>query len=479
MRKLPLLFMFLGIAILTSAVLISSSMINALIGMNGFYGMSKVSITAKNKAADKLFSLRDISNLKKELETDEIAYCAMADASIKKGSRVFYAKVIGANPYYRNFTDIGMIYGSFFSYEEEEIKYVAVVDANLAWKMFSSIDIVGQEIKLYNRTFEVVGVYEKYKLIDDGSNENVIEKLSNDGLNRVFIPMNTLMELDKSILTDTVFIKTDPEILIGENKKLVENALQSTGKWAPDYVITDYIEKMALLEQKPKIVLFAIGTITVFFILSYVKETFSNTLHSIRKQIAGSYLSEVIFRNRHCLAMCLIKAVTGILLSAVLIFIVKFDLYIPPEYLSDDLIDTEYYDDLLDTKIHEHNQNLSVYKSQVQLEHDIASKLISIQCLLAMLIGIPLIHMGIDRLLQVKMQVTKAVIICACLFGISAIAALLLSTMMRLPCEIDQKSICVIWTYVFADVAYAFHRKENRAKSSTERSSMEEGSYVL
>lgn len=478
MRKLPLLLIFLGITILVSAVSVSSNMIDVLVGMNGLYGMNKVSITAKNSTADKLFSLRDISDLEKELETKEIAYCASTDAGIKKGNRVFYTKVIGVNPHYRNFTDINMIYGSFFTYKGEELRYAAVVDANLAWKMFNSFDIVGQEIRLYGRTFEVVGVYEKYRLIDDGSNENIIEKLSNDGLNSIYIPANTLMELDKSILADTVYIRTDPEVIIGEYEEKVKDALQSTGKWVPDYVITDFNEKTALLDQKPKAVLFVIGIITVFFIMSYVKKTFSDALHFVKGQIAGSYLSEIFFNNRRLLAICLIKAVTGILLSAALIFIVRFGLYIPPEYLSDDLIDTEYYDDLLDSKIHEYNQELSIRKSHIQREYDTAAKLVNIQCLLAILIGIPLIHAGISRLLRENIQAIKAIVIIACLFGISVIAALLLSAMMNLTCEADHRSICVIWTYIFASVAYACYTKENLTKSNVGGSLIGEGYYV-
>jgi len=210
MRKLPLLLMFFGIAVLVSAILISTNITNAIIDMSGFAGMNKVCITANSKTADLLFSPRDIKNLEEKLKTEEIGYYALTSTSIKKDNRVFHTKVFGVNPYYKNFIDMDMVSGSFFTYKGEELKYVVVVDANLAWKMFNSIDIVGQKIMLYNRTFEVVGVYRKYKLIDDRSNENIIEKLSNDGLNSLYIPANTLMELDKSIMIDTVFIKTDP-----------------------------------------------------------------------------------------------------------------------------------------------------------------------------------------------------------------------------------------------------------------------------
>ena len=458
MKKLPILLIFLGIAVLVAAILININISNAILNMNGFNGMSKASVTAKNKTPALLFSSRDIENLEEELETEEIGYYALTNAAIEKDNRNYYTKVYGVNPYYKNFVNIDMVSGSLFSYKGEELKYVVVLDANLALEIFNSTDVVGQEVKLYDKDFEVVGVYEKYKILDDRSNENIIERLSSDGLSSIYIPANTLMEIDKGILIDTIFIKTDTEILVGENENMVSDALYSIGKWAPNYVISDFNKNMTMLKQKPEIILLIIGIITVLLIVSYIKRTLVNTFRTIRAMTVSNYLSDIISGNKRLLAIQLIKTLVGLLLVVVVILAVRFDLYIPQEYLHDDLIDTKYYEDLIDSKIYEYNQELNVLKSHTQLEYEISEKLTNVLFFLAIIIGIPGFHIGIYQFFQGNTQVTRVAVLSSCFFVASIILAILLSAMMGLPYQVKLKSICVIWGYISTSVVYTYIR---------------------
>lgn len=461
MKKLPLFLMFLGIAFLVFAILISTNVYHEILAMNGFNELNKVSVTVKNKTPNLMFTSSDIDKLQEKLSTDQLGYYASTNATMKKENQYFNTRISGVNPYYRSFIDLNMIHGCFFTYKGLECKYVAVIDANLAWDMFHSADVVGQEIELYDIKFEVVGVYEKYNSLDDNSNENIVEKLTDDGLYNIYIPVNTLMEVDPGILIDTVFIKTQPEIIIGENKDKISNALQSIGKWAPNYEIIDFNKSKVLLEQKPKIIVFILALIMVCIIVLFAKNEAAKIYRVIKEGLRNDYITGLVIKNRRLLIVQVIKVIISIALAIFIISNVKFNLYISPEYLNDELIDTKYYADLVESKINEFNQNLNIAKSQSQLEYSVADKLTNYQLLIAVLIGIPLLNIGIYQLLRDDLQIFHAVCYCAGFFGASLLLAVLLLSKLGLPYMLDLKNVGIIWMNALASIIYSYYRKEN------------------
>lgn len=460
MKRLPFLLVFLGVAILVFTVLISTNLYEEVVKMNGFNEMNKVSVTVKNKTPDLMFTFSDMDRLKEELDTEQVAYYALTNATLKNKNRYFNTKISGVNAYYRSFTDLNLIRGSFFTYRGDEYKYVAVIDANLAWDMFNSVDVIGKEIELYGKGFELVGVYEKYNFLDDRSNENIIERLTNDGLSNIYIPVNTLMENDPGVLIDTVFVKTEPEIIVGENENKIRDALQAIEKWTPNYEIVNFNKNKVLLEQKPKVILLIVALITALTIAAYAKTEIVKLHGMIKENIKYHYISGLIANHWRRLAVQAAKIIAGILLAVFILSTASFNLYISPEYLNDELIDIKYYTDLFDSKIHEFNQGLNIVKSQSLLEYNMADRLTNLQFFIAILIGIPLIHIGVRRLSREDIDMSRTVGYCAGFFVISLLMSMLTLSRLGLPYTFDFKTVGILSGYVLSTILYSYYRKE-------------------
>jgi hypothetical protein len=460
MKILPLILLFIGIAILVFAFLASTDMYKEVLDMNGFNEMNKVSVTVKNKTPNLMFTLSDMDKLKEQLGTEQLAYYALTNATIEDNNQYYSTKISGVNPYYRSFIDFNMIRGSFFTYKGNQCKYVVVIDANLAWDMFNSVDIIGKEIELYGKKFEIVGVYEKYNLLDDRSNENIIERFTNDGLSNIYMPVNTLMENNPDILIDTVFIKIGSENIVGENENRIGDALQSIGKWIPNYKIVDFNKNKVLLEQKPKMILFILALIIVLIIVAFIKIEIVKLYGIIKRNRSNNYMIRLVASHWRQLIMQAVKVIISLLLAVFILLNVKFNLYISPEYLNDELIDTKYYTDLLDSKIHEFNQDLNIAKSQSLLEYNMADKLTNFLFFVAILIGIPLIHTSIHLLLRDDIRIIRIVCCLAGFFGTSLLLTLLTLSRLGLPYTFDFKSAGIIWMYALASILYSYYRKE-------------------
>jgi hypothetical protein len=461
MKKSPLLLTFLGVAILVFTVMMIGGIYEEILAMNGFHKMNKVSAAAKNKTPDSLFTLRDMDKLKEELGSVQLAYSALTNIVFKNEGRQFHTKISGVNPCFRNFTDISIIRGSFFTCKENECRYVAVIDANLAWDMFNSVDIIGKEIELYEKKFEVVGVYQKYNFLDDRSNENLIERFTNDGLSNIYIPVNTLLENDPNILIDTVFVETDSEKITGEMEDGIGDALKAIGKWTPNYEIVDFNKSKVLLEQKPEIIVLILALILLLMIAAYLKNEMVKLYGIIQENRKDRYISGVITSQWRRFALQAAKGLIGTLFAVCILLSARFPLYISPEYLNEDLTDTEYYVDLFDSKIQEYNQSLNVEKSQLLRECNMADKLTNLLFFIAILVGIPLVRIGIRQFLLEDTDIFHAACFCSGFFCLSMLSAFITLGRLGLPYTLDMKSAGIIWVYVLASIIYAYYKKEN------------------
>jgi len=460
MKKLPFFLMFLGILIIVFVILISNNMCNEVQNMNGFYGFNKANVIVKNKTENSMFTLSDIDKFGEELKTNELGYSTSIQSSVLFEHKSFDTKISGVNLYYENFIDLNIICGGFFTAaDNEECNRVAVIDSNLAWIIFNNDDVIGQKIELLDTTFEIVGVYEKYSLLEDERNENIIEKLTSDGLSNVYIPVDTLVDKVPDTVIDTIYVPTKSNNILGENEDKINTALQTIQKLPSNYEITDFNINKTLIYQKPKIIIFIIALFILSILIFVIKNELKKIFRIIKEYMKDYYISEVIKKS-----WCRVKEPTAkvflcVIVGVVILINIKFDLYVSPEYIPDELIDTKYYSDLFESKIHEFNQNINLVRTTNQLEYNIADLLTNFLLAIGILIGIPLFYLGVYQLQNNSINIIRLLLYCAGFLVTCLLLVLPVLNKLGLPHIFDVKSIVIMWIYIFASTLYSYNKK--------------------
>ncbi|MCD8026995.1 MAG: ABC transporter permease [Clostridiales bacterium] len=122
-------------------------------------------------------TIKDIESLSERISFNQVSFCAELDETNVKEETVtpvltneFYFEIYGQT-----------LNGSGITKENTENKNkVAVIGSSLALKLFFNTDAVGMTIEFNDESYTVCGVIEE--------NENIINRLSTDGKQRVYIP---------------------------------------------------------------------------------------------------------------------------------------------------------------------------------------------------------------------------------------------------------------------------------------------------
>ena len=121
--------------------------------------------------------IEDIENWPERISFDKVSLCAELEETNVKAETV--TPVLTNENYFEIYNH--KLIGNGFTKENIENKdKVAVIGSSLALKLFFYSDAVGETITLDNETYKICGVIEE--------NENIINSLSSDGKQRIYIP---------------------------------------------------------------------------------------------------------------------------------------------------------------------------------------------------------------------------------------------------------------------------------------------------
>ncbi|MGE5678610.1 MAG: ABC transporter permease, partial [Pseudomonadota bacterium] len=235
-RKAGWVMAFSGILLILSLVILGKAIVEKCVQMNGAYSMQKVLVSEKKQAGQKdenFFSIDDINRLKKELSTRDISYTAqsgIAGTSAVYGANTYPVSLTGIDHLYTRFGGPVLEEGSHITQtQEEEGALVAVIDEELAWKVFKTDKVIGKTINIYNAAFTIAGVVEK--------EASIIGKLTDDGLPDVYIPAPIMLELDATARITGLQIRTSESNLMDQNISAVSVAISHIGKDPSSYSI--------------------------------------------------------------------------------------------------------------------------------------------------------------------------------------------------------------------------------------------------
>ena len=447
--------LFPGILLVLSCAVLGKALVAECSLLNGDYSMQKVLVSVRNqidREGRNSFSMEDVNRLKEELSTEEInriAQSGLVHTPVTAGSTTLPVRLTGTDHKYPMFNRLTLEEGSFFTQKhEEEGAMVAVIDSQLAREIFNTLNVAGKTFDLYGSVFTITGVVKK--------DTSILGKLTDDGLPDVYIPASVMLELDTTAAITTLQIKTDHASTPDVNTDMVSSALRQTGKDPSSYKIDDYNLKLVLMEQLPFIYVFILGILSILILLAHVKNLLIKLFVRIKNGCRTDYFSNVIKCNKGILGACLLETALAFTGIALIWAGIRFKLYIPPEYIPDELINVSYYSDLIKAKIQDGMQNMGYVAPYPELTVNTVSLLLNLLCLLSAILGSLLLYMGFREIKKAAEIDTSIMTVVLGLFFILSLAVLAAAAFLAgLPYAPDMKSTLVVWFFIFLNLLTA------------------------
>ncbi|MDF2510683.1 MAG: hypothetical protein K0S04_549 [Herbinix sp.] len=455
---------FLGILLILSLIILGKAIVDECVRLNGFYSMKKVLVSEKKQVGQKgenSFSIDDINRLEKELSTKNISYTAqsgMASTSAVYGDNVYPVSLTGIDYLYTQFRGRVLEEGNYITQkQQEEGALVVLIDEELAWEIFKTDKVIGKTIDIFNTAFTIVGVVEK--------EASIIGKLTDDGLPDVYISASVMLELDTTARITDLQIKTVNANTLDQNTTEVSAAIRQIGKDPSSYNISDYNLKLALMEQKPLLLVFVLGLAAMLSLAAYIKNLTKELYILIKNSCKTDYFSNVLKSKLGEIGGSILEMVLSLAGMALIWIGIRFTLYIPPENIPDELINISYYSDLIKAAIQGGVQNRGYVAPQAELIVNAADMLLNLLLCVSFVLGFLLLYAGFRELKEWNMDTFKLTTALGLFFLISLGILTVEAYLMGLPYVVNVKGILVAWVFIFLNVVRNIKEKESDVKN--------------
>ena len=180
--KLRTFLTMLGIIIGVCAVIVLVSVVQGSTGQITesieSLGANAISVNLTGRNSSKKITYDKMDDLIEEYP-DLIKYVVpnmtSSNAMVKRDNENIYTTVTGTNPDYMNVNDRGIMVGRFInSLDTENRRKNAVVGTYIVNELFGGRNPVGENIKINNEIFKVVGVLEAVSDGEEGSNDDIV-----------------------------------------------------------------------------------------------------------------------------------------------------------------------------------------------------------------------------------------------------------------------------------------------------------------
>ncbi|MCT4586138.1 MAG: ABC transporter permease [Peptostreptococcaceae bacterium] len=258
----------------------------------------------------------EIMDLKK-YNIKDLTYQRRDILDVKFISNKLKANVISTNSNHSYIKNMNILKGRFF-YEDEfyENKNLCIINKNLAYKFFGSLDILGTNIKVNNYEFKIIGV-----------SSSLLNKEYDDEY-FVYIPYSLSKSILKDNNIDNILILNNKESSITNKANDILNYLKLNSDDINYFNVGFYI-KMMNLKIKIFIFLFLITSSICFY------KELKSKLYIIKNKFIyfkdNYYLKDLIKLNKLKLSKTIIKILSLIFILVSLLYIFKnslrFDIF--------------------------------------------------------------------------------------------------------------------------------------------------------
>ena len=266
-------------------------------------------------------SIKDIESLSERLYFDNVSFCAELEETNVKAEAV--TPVLTNESYFEIYNH--KLIGNGFSKENIENKdKVAVIGSNLALELFFNTDAVGKTITLNNETYKICGVFEE--------NESIINSLSCDGKQRVYIPYTCYSGYQGCEVSTISY----------DNKSFSAPLIEQMN--LSQYHSTNFSEKAKVIENFEHIIFLILFIALCFIALKIWYRLCRKFIADIKENLNENYFlkSLKVIPQKYIL---LIITALGIPVALLTIFFLSdFSIFIISKYIPyDNIFDVSYY----------------------------------------------------------------------------------------------------------------------------------------
>ncbi|HYE12708.1 MAG TPA: ABC transporter permease, partial [Patescibacteria group bacterium] len=413
--KLTYFILGTGIFMLIFCILSGASIAAKYSEINGLYRTNKVSVNLlenKGLKGNGAFTRDDIRHLQEfSFKNIDMTYAAEDKALVAYENNQTQVNVFGISDKYNMFHEIKMKSGSFITSGNKN-EMVAVVDEKLAIALFNNTNVVGLYIELYNQRFKIIGVVEP--------DESIIQALTDNGYGSIYIPVELKEVYDANSRITCLELRAADMGTTGKNINSMKDALGSIGKNASDYKIIDYNVERILVEESAWISIFIPGVIIMVLLLLSIKTKALELYNSINSTLKEQYFKDVLKLKVVKLSLILLEILVTLVFVYLIWKTIRFNIYIPPEYIPGDLIDRTFFSEVFERLIQKSMLNTGYVPTLWEMRLNILSVMQSWNLYIYIFAGLPLYYLGLKLLGLGKGDITKKILYC-CIYMVFSI----------------------------------------------------------
>jgi len=422
----------LGVLIIVLASLTGAAVSAEFDELCGVIGTGKVTAELLDKAnldASRAITMGDIRHLENfYFKGIELAYASESRTTAVYEEDQAPASIAGVSGSYSMFHRLQLETGSFITPGNKK-EMVAVVDEGLALELFNNTNVVGMYIQLYGRGFKIIGVVSG----DNGT---------------VYVPVEHMLKLDTDSRITSLEIRAEDMGTIGANINNMKEGLASIGKNAADYRILDYNLEKKLMEEKAQLASFLAGIGIIIMLLCLIRRKLMEIYTTWRIAYQKYYFRDVLRRKGAKLGLLLAEMAILLALAVFTWNAVKVDIYIPADYIPDELIDMEFYSDLIKSLLQENIHGIGHTPSLPEMKNDVLRTIQDWNLIVSISAGYPIYLLGLRLLEKRQESRMKHMVLSSVFIGISVAAGLLLLKLTGLPVRTDTQAFLVVAAFI-------------------------------
>lgn len=282
------------------------------------------SITQMNynlKSDEKPLTVKDMNNLSDRISFNQVSFCVELDETNVKEETV---TPVLTNEFYFE------IYGQKLngnSITEENIKNenkVAVIESSLALKLFFNTNAVGKTITLNDEVYTICGIINE--------DENIINSLSSDGKQRVYVPYSGYKE----------YKNCEVNIIAYDNKSFSAPLIEQMN--LTQYHPTNFSEKAKVIKNFEHIIFLILFIALCFLALRLWYRICKKLIKDIKENLSENYILNSLKSIPIKYVLLAITAFGIPVVLLIIFFLSDFSIFIISKYIPyDNIFDVSYY----------------------------------------------------------------------------------------------------------------------------------------
>lgn len=304
---------------------------------------------ASNSYNTDLIYYNHIDLFKEAFPKGAISFMSEAYSTLAVEGTALHVKVDLTDEAYFSYSGLKITQGAYFG--ADALKYgrnVAVISEKMAEQLFMSLNAVGNEIRLFDESYVIVGLYRK--------SETLTSFIGSDGYERIYVPFTSHKDME-NLPINTVFIQDKSLIKEKFKQNTIGNILiEEIGIDVSAYRIIDYYRSETMVSQWLELFLFIVAIWIGIMLLKAVGMVMQKIIPLTRNYLKENYFFEFI-RKKYLFLISFAGAILLLLGGAVVIFMyARPHIFIPEKYIpQDNIFDMGFYLDRIKDAVYSAN----------------------------------------------------------------------------------------------------------------------------